>query len=60
MSDDTIIRTSWDEPDEFGQIFENHFNALYLFCQRRVGRSMAEDIAVKYSFEHLSNGAVTT
>jgi RNA polymerase sigma-70 factor (ECF subfamily) len=45
VGDETVIESSWIDPDQFGKIFEAHFNALYLFCQRRVGRASAEDVA---------------
>ncbi len=32
-------------PECFGVVFERHFEAVFRFCERRVGRAAAEDLA---------------
>jgi RNA polymerase sigma factor (sigma-70 family) len=43
--DATLIRAAQDDPACFGTLFERHFDAVYRFCERRVGRGVAEDLA---------------
>jgi len=45
-SDDAaLMRAALTDPASFGALFDRHFAAVYRFCDRRVGRSMAEDLA---------------
>lgn len=45
-SDDAaLMRAALTDPASFGALFDRHFTAVYRFCERRVGRSMAEDLA---------------
>lgn len=41
------IRRSLADPDAFAPIFERHFDALYGYARRRVGRDLAEEIATE-------------
>ena len=43
--DATLIRAALTDPASFGALFDRHFTAVYRFCERRVGRTMAEDLA---------------
>jgi RNA polymerase sigma factor (sigma-70 family) len=43
--DATLMRAALTDPACFGALFDRHFTAIYRFCERRVGRSMAEDLA---------------
>ncbi len=43
--DAALLRGAQTDPALFGRIFDRHFVAVYRFCERRVGRSMAEDLA---------------
>lgn len=43
--DATLMRAAQTDPASFGALFDRHFAAVYRFCERRVGRSMAEDLA---------------
>ena len=43
--DATLMRAALTDPASFGSLFDRHFAAVYRFCERRVGRSMAEDLA---------------
>jgi RNA polymerase sigma-70 factor (ECF subfamily) len=43
--DAALIRAAQDDPASFGMLFDRHFGAVYRFCERRVGRGLAEDLA---------------
>jgi RNA polymerase sigma-70 factor (ECF subfamily) len=43
--DGTLMRAAQTDPAPFGTLFDRHFAAVHRFCERRVGRSMAEDLA---------------
>jgi RNA polymerase sigma-70 factor (ECF subfamily) len=43
--DAVLMRAAQSDPASFGTLFDRHFAAVYRFCERRVGRSMAEDLA---------------
>ena len=43
--DAVLIRAAQSEPAAFGALFDRHFATLYRFCERRVGRHLAEDLA---------------
>jgi RNA polymerase sigma factor (sigma-70 family) len=46
VTDDAgVIAASIQEPRLFGVVFDRHFEAVFAFCARRVGRDLAEDIA---------------
>jgi RNA polymerase sigma factor (sigma-70 family) len=45
VSDAKLMRVALDDPAVFGELFERHFDAVYRFCERRVGRAGAEDLA---------------
>ena len=44
-SDAAVIRRSLDDPGEFGEIFDRHFDAIWGFAVSRVGREDGADIA---------------
>ena len=46
-SDAVVIRRSLDDPRLFGTIFERHFDVLFGYARRRVGRDLAEEIATE-------------
>ena len=43
--DATLIRAALTDPASFGALFDRHFTPVYRFCERRIGRTMAEDLA---------------
>ena len=43
--DATVVRAALTDPASFGVLFDRHFAVVYRFCERRVGWSMAEDLA---------------
>jgi RNA polymerase sigma factor (sigma-70 family) len=43
--DAALMRAAQTDPASFGTLFDRHFAAVYRFCERRVGRSMAEELA---------------
>jgi RNA polymerase sigma factor (sigma-70 family) len=43
--DATLMRAALTDPASFGALFDRHFATVYRFCERRVGRSTAEDLA---------------
>ena len=46
MQDDAVLmRAANTDPAHFGTLFDRHFAAVYRFCERRVGRDLAEDLA---------------
>jgi RNA polymerase sigma factor (sigma-70 family) len=46
VTDDAeLIAASIKEPRLFGAVFDRHFEAVFAFCARRVGRDVAEDLA---------------
>jgi RNA polymerase sigma factor (sigma-70 family) len=40
-----LMRAAQTDPASFGTLFDRHFATVYRFCERRVGRTMAEDLA---------------
>jgi RNA polymerase sigma factor (sigma-70 family) len=44
-SDAEVIRGSMSAPARFGELFDRHFQQIFQFCARRVGPSLAEDVA---------------
>lgn len=43
--DSQVMRESAADPQAFGQIFDRHFDAIYGFLHRRVGGSLADELA---------------
>lgn len=43
--DSALIRAAQHDPAPFGVLFDRHFDTVYRFCERRVGRDRAEDLA---------------
>ena len=43
--DAALMRAAQTDPAPFGTLFDRHFTTVYRFCERRAGRSMAEDLA---------------
>lgn len=46
-ADGELIDASVRAPGEFGAIFDRHFDAVYGYLQRRVGRDLAEELAAE-------------
>jgi RNA polymerase sigma factor (sigma-70 family) len=44
-TDAEVIEAAETTPEVFGELFERHFDAVYRFCERRIGRAAAEDLA---------------
>lgn len=44
-ADATVIAASLDDPAEFAAIFDRHFDPIYRFFERRVGRDTADSLA---------------
>src|ERR1700710_474694 len=42
--DGDVIAASLTDPDRFTEIFERHFDAIYAFTARRLGRETADDV----------------
>lgn len=40
-----VIKRSLAAPDAFSRIFDRHFDAIYAYLARRIGRGRAEDLA---------------
>jgi RNA polymerase sigma-70 factor (ECF subfamily) len=46
-TDAEIIRASQADPRLFAAIFDRHFDAIYRYLRRRVGESLADDLAAE-------------
>jgi RNA polymerase sigma factor (sigma-70 family) len=46
-SDSELIAASAAAPGEFAAIFDRHFDAVYAYLQRRIGRDLAEELAAE-------------
>ncbi len=42
--DGDVIAASLHDPDCFTEIFERHFDAIYAFTARRLGRELTDDL----------------
>lgn len=47
MTDAQAIGASLADPEEFAVLFDRHFNAIHGYAQRRVGPSLADEIAAE-------------
>jgi RNA polymerase sigma factor (sigma-70 family) len=52
--DGAVIAASLDDPDRFTEIFERHFDAIYGFTARRLGREIADDVGASVFVEAFS------
>jgi DNA-directed RNA polymerase specialized sigma24 family protein len=55
MTDEEALKQSIREPDLFGLLFSRHFDAIALFCIRRLGVAWGEDVAgdvFRWAFEN--------
>jgi RNA polymerase sigma factor (sigma-70 family) len=49
--DGDVIAASLSDPDRFTEIFERHFDAIYAFTARRLGREVADDVGASVFVE---------
>lgn len=49
--DGDVISASLADPDRFTEIFERHFDAIYGFTARRLGRELADDVGASVFVE---------
>jgi RNA polymerase sigma factor (sigma-70 family) len=47
VTDADAIRASLTEPEAFAALFDRHFDAVHAYAQRRVGPSLADEIAAE-------------
>ena len=47
VSDGRLLQRSLDDPRAYGAIFERHFDTIFGYAARRVGRQFAEEIATE-------------
>jgi RNA polymerase sigma factor (sigma-70 family) len=45
LSDAVLIEQSLERPQAFASIFDRHFDAVHGYARRRLGRSLAEEVA---------------
>jgi RNA polymerase sigma factor (sigma-70 family) len=45
LSDAAVIEQSLERPQAFASIFDRHFDAVHGYARRRLGRSVAEELA---------------
>ncbi|MFD0974198.1 RNA polymerase sigma factor, partial [Plantactinospora endophytica] len=45
--DHELIRFSWTDPERFAEIFDRHAEAIHRYLARRIGRSVADDLAAE-------------
>jgi RNA polymerase sigma-70 factor (ECF subfamily) len=55
--DGDVIAASIDDPDRFTEIFERHFDAIYAYTARRLGRDVADDVGGAVFVEAFSGRA---
>lgn len=46
-SDSELISASAASPGDFAAIFDRHFDAVYAYLQRRIGRDLAEELSAE-------------
>ncbi len=46
-TDAEIIVASQSDPRQFGAIFDRHFDAIHRYLSRRIGESIADDLAAQ-------------
>lgn len=44
-SDAEVIARSFDDPEAFGAIFDRHYDSIYRYVARRIGRDSAPDLS---------------
>jgi len=47
VSDADLIAASWSDPEQFGAIFERHFEPIHRYAARRLGAAVADDVAAR-------------
>jgi RNA polymerase sigma-70 factor (ECF subfamily) len=47
VSDADLIAASLSDPDQFGAVFERHFEPIHRYLARRVGSALADDLAAR-------------
>ena len=47
VTDADAIRASLGEPEMFAVLFDRHFDAVHAYAQRRVGPTLADEIAAE-------------
>jgi DNA-directed RNA polymerase specialized sigma24 family protein len=45
LNDAALIKQSLERPQAFASIFDRHFDAVHGYARRRLGRSLAEEVA---------------
>lgn len=46
-TDSALISASAEAPEDFAAIFDRHFDAVYAYLQRRIGRDLAEELCAE-------------
>ena len=47
VSDADLIAASFSDPEQFGAIFERHFEPIHRYAARRLGVALADDLAAR-------------
>ncbi|MEV1005647.1 RNA polymerase sigma factor [Nonomuraea sp. NPDC050202] len=47
VEDAALIRRSWREPEQFAAVFDRHYDCIHAYADRRLGRSLADDVAAE-------------
>ena len=47
MSDADLIAASFSDPEQFGAIFERHFDPIHRYASRRLGAALADDLTAR-------------
>ncbi|MFB4280747.1 MULTISPECIES: RNA polymerase sigma factor [unclassified Nonomuraea] len=47
VEDAALIRRSWREPEQFAAVFDRHYDGIHAYADRRLGRSLADDVAAE-------------
>jgi RNA polymerase sigma factor (sigma-70 family) len=57
VHDGQRIASSLERPDDFGAVFERHFDAIHRYVTRRLGSGLADDIAASVFVEAFAGRA---
>jgi len=47
VSDADLIAASFSDPEQFGAIFERHFDPIHRYASRRLGAALADDLTAR-------------
>jgi DNA-directed RNA polymerase specialized sigma24 family protein len=60
LEDAVVIERSLRDPDRFAEIFDRHYAEIHGFASRRLGSSLADDVAAETFLIAFDGGGGTT